>query len=1531
MNEEQAPQKNEDKRTCGDRVGGACYVGLPFLMLLGIMVVFALLPESAGHNKAKIPEDSCASRSIDTCVAWDPESKEGEKHQDCFVSRDLDHDDTYACAEFYFERRAGCGLGDQHFRIDIDQTYFRNLTEVKAACIRHGCGSWTWENPYYSQDCLKADGACQAFFWSRDYFEYNWLHITESDSCETVWMQGRPRYGFVMGAGFIHDMHDHHVCHGHIHEHSGTNMNSPTEAAYICRTDPHCNFFYWEILYDPVLKNTSYYVTTCEGEDTPHTYEEALKHVEPDIWHTSHSGSMVIHAEAGYDYWEYEHAHSFVLNEFFFLLICLFFGAIMKWTQDTILVYLYLDRIPFTNYLLLIGFLLNWATVNFSEYFGETSQIGSMVTTVRGVNPHTLLTIFVPPLIFESSFSSSYHLFKAEFGQALILALPGVLIAAFATGGMAYCIYGIGIMQKWTFAEALLFGSIVSATDPVAVVALLGELGCSERLSTLIEAESLMNDGSAFVMYKIVLEIVQGRREASDVGGIIVLFLQLAGLGALVGLVFGLLCVYWCSVVIEDAAVEITITIVGAYGSFWVAELLQYSGILAVVFFGLTMSKYQTCISPSVEHGLHQVWQYLGWLANVMIFVLSGIVLHQRIFYEDQETTEGWGPWMSELGCTAMFYVVIHISRALAITASFPFLKRLGYGFTRNDGIVLWASGLRGAIGLALGLMTAETTFDTRPVDSPRDERARSAVLFHVCGITILTLLINGVFIRNLLNYLGMTDMTQTAGLIYAETLDHISAETKRQVKKMKNHNHWCNIDWGFVEKNLPNFSKSLLSNNALKRSRKLLDIESTEVNIQMTMFTESDAFKRSKTFLDSAVRERRTAQLRKDVQEEIRTRFLTAFRANYIEQFEKGYIGAKAQRVLVEATEAAMDTDSELIRKKLRKNWQKHHQSERRMSTASDGGDMLSGVEEAVDELTGLSVHYKMLQPYFKIPKWLANLHNGKTAKGLLQLCVSPNQLVEGSISFGVELGTAFMHASEHVEHLFEEFNSLMAHLDNDQNGKTQLSVREEHHKIYQKVVVAVQELELGFEPVVRRVKTKQALMKLIHNQLEFVHKVTEEGLLQEKESGEMKEIIDGTLAKLKADDYSLISTLTCGYLNPVKGVSGGDRKEMLEQVTFLSKLSEGERKRVWKLKEHTYQQIDEILGSTHPLGTLFFAMSGIVSLCDEEYEFIDTVPTGSLLGVYSLLCPDQPPTARYAAKTPVTGIHIPLSVANELREGNLELQDHLARLGAIEVIRTTRNVKVFFKDQLYLTPPEIKEMVMEASVHFAKDDDQLAAGEGLYLLLVKGQAVCYQLDLHLTENAEGFDERDFEKLAFAKAPVVLKTSRRSVRLSEGSIVLVCNAEKYRHNRPRKEGQKHATALPGHGEPSVDLSASSKHSSFMPGQPGGKPAEGLISPRSKENMKEMMSELHPEGDFAKRVKAAAKEQRVGMVVDGTTDNIQGVQPSRLEPSVEIREYKTPERRTDREPEIVYLDQIPTDESWADTIAKYNGPTSLKL
>ena len=257
----------------------------------------------------------------------------------------------------------------------------------------------------------------------------------------------------------------------------------------------------------------------------------------------------------------------------------------------------------------------------------------------------------------------------------IILAGPMLLVAIFLTAlHMKYILFYGG---EFTFVSGLLYGSIASATDPVAVVCLLKELGASKRLSTMIEGESLLNDGTAMVAFLIMLDISEGAEVT--IGSIILKFLRLALGGPALGLAFAIVTSFILKRLHNNYVLEMNTTLFSSYLIFFLAEytVIHVSGILAIVTLGFYMTATgKTRISAESEHAVHHIWSYLGFTAETMIFMITGLVMGKRAI--DPESQLLGIDYLRLIGT----YVVLHIIRFISMLIFWPCLSRIGFGLT---------------------------------------------------------------------------------------------------------------------------------------------------------------------------------------------------------------------------------------------------------------------------------------------------------------------------------------------------------------------------------------------------------------------------------------------------------------------------------------------------------------------------------------------------------------------------------------------------------------------------------------------------------------------------------------------------------------------------------------------------------------------------------------------------------------------------------------------------------------------------------
>lgn len=437
-------------------------------------------------------------------------------------------------------------------------------------------------------------------------------------------------------------------------------------------------------------------------------------------------------------------------------------------------------RLPFTVVVLLVGLLLGTLAVSYGPAAGEPEAHGGFFADFLGallglgqLSPSIILFIFLPTLIFESAFALDARKLLQDLGPILTLAIPALLISTVVVAAMLW--WGVGEAYGVTWPVALLFGALISATDPVAVVALFKELGAPPRLNILVEGESLFNDGTAIVLFNIVLGVVTGTAAASSTGALVLAgtidFFRVFVGGVLVGLLLAYLFAQLLSWVRNDELVEITLTTVLAYASFVVAEhYFHVSGVMSTVAAGVLLSSYgRTKISPPVVEFMHKFWKYLAYIANALIFFLVGIVIPERLAFSDL------GRYLWPLAVTL---VAVVVARAAGVFTLVPLLGRFTEKIDLRFQTIMFWGGLRGAVALALVLAVAN-----RP---DIDDSVKNLFLTLGAGVILTTLLVNALTIRPLLEFFDLHKYDRAELFLRGEGMLSVLGEVKRELAKLR-------------------------------------------------------------------------------------------------------------------------------------------------------------------------------------------------------------------------------------------------------------------------------------------------------------------------------------------------------------------------------------------------------------------------------------------------------------------------------------------------------------------------------------------------------------------------------------------------------------------------------------------------------------------------------------------------------------------------------------------------------------------------
>jgi Na+:H+ antiporter len=342
-----------------------------------------------------------------------------------------------------------------------------------------------------------------------------------------------------------------------------------------------------------------------------------------------------------------------------------------------------------------------------------------------------LFNVFLPGLLFEAAFYIEFKQFWRNRLTINTLALPGVVAATALTALILPPVANtLHFVQDFTWKHALVFGAIISATDPIAVVAIFKSLGVPKRLSVLLEGESLLNDGTAIVFFMLSVALVTGTGVTA--GGLAFDFIKIVGMGGFIGAGVGL-AVSQVIRQVDDPMIEITLTTIAAYGSFVAAEHFHYSGVIATVSAGMLCGNYgaRVGMSPSTRMAVETFWQYVAFALNSIVFLLIGLEVHFQALLAS---------WQAILAA----YLVVTGGRALIIFGASSLLSRTRERIPWAWRVILTWGGLRGGLPMVLVLSI--------PKDFPHQELLVSMTF----GVVILSILVHGLTMSPLLRWLGI-------------------------------------------------------------------------------------------------------------------------------------------------------------------------------------------------------------------------------------------------------------------------------------------------------------------------------------------------------------------------------------------------------------------------------------------------------------------------------------------------------------------------------------------------------------------------------------------------------------------------------------------------------------------------------------------------------------------------------------------------------------------------------------------------------
>jgi CPA1 family monovalent cation:H+ antiporter len=386
-------------------------------------------------------------------------------------------------------------------------------------------------------------------------------------------------------------------------------------------------------------------------------------------------------------------------------------------------------KLPYTVALVLAGIGLGWMHLEALDALHLT--------------PDVLMLGLLPALLFEAAYHLDFSKLRRDLPVVLFLAILGVLGATAITGfGVYYLFQAMG--QDFSLGYALLFGSMIAATDPISVLALFKTLGVTKRLYLMVEGESLLNDGVAVVLFLIiaaVLGIETGHGHAPTLAGMgeivsygLRTFMVMGVGGVLIGGSVGAVASLLVKQ-INDKLIETAVTVVVAYGSFLAAEHFHTSGVLSTVTAGVVLGTYGKKFGMQVRTrvAVEDFWEFMAFFSNTFVFLLVGLELDMPAL-------------MDMLGLIVIAWAIVLLARAAMVYLSLPVGRALGVVKVPKAWahVMVWG-GLRGSLSMVL------------VIGLPQDMAGRGMLLNLIFGVVSISLLLQAMTVKPLLAKLGLS------------------------------------------------------------------------------------------------------------------------------------------------------------------------------------------------------------------------------------------------------------------------------------------------------------------------------------------------------------------------------------------------------------------------------------------------------------------------------------------------------------------------------------------------------------------------------------------------------------------------------------------------------------------------------------------------------------------------------------------------------------------------------------------------------
>ncbi|CAF4511444.1 unnamed protein product [Rotaria socialis] len=980
--------------------------------------------------------------------------------------------------------------------------------------------------------------------------------------------------------------------------------------------------------------------------------------------------------------------------------------------------------LPFTISVLIVSFVIGIMVTEITNdnndfFFGEIQ--------LSHINPHLIYYIFLPLLIFDSSFNGHFHVIKQQLLSAILMAGPGVFIS---TVIIAIC--GIYIFPyNWSWLLGLLFGSILSATDPVAVVALLHDSGASRSLASLIDSESLLNDGSAFVIFlifyniviggdhsakKIIVDIVKYSIVKQKIRNSVLAMKYFEYIflgGPAFGLACGIISVIILNRINNELEVEITFTFGLAYLIFYVADVeLGVSAVLALVTMGLYMSKYKYCISNNVQSSMASAWRIATFFINILIFTVTGIILASSFIGTSTTITA------KDFGFSIVLYIIIHIGRIITVVILHPFMKWTGVYLSWKDCVILIWSGLRGSMALILVLIIS--------LDTSIDSVIRDRFLFHVSMIVLLTLVINGTSSKFLVKLLGLHHGTKESETVLLQALEHVRRQTSWKLSTLKRDEKFADVDWKVLNQYLPDklleeldqensttfhqqLSTMINENSPTSTRRSSRQSTSTDFELQtiptiyQTNSMPNSPIVRNKFAKDNDMILPIINILDDDsihdqnIRNALITRFLTAISIDYEKQWYLGMIRRSTLNILIKSVEQAKQKNS-------------------------------------------FKLHWQLIVQHFRLTMLLRCLIKFHYFNFINQWTY---QLFFDHIFRTIELTLSFHSAKTRLDNIRVEFPEL-----SNIHGRLMREVCDEV-KMYQlNAMHVLLDLQQSYRLCWTIQMTRRCAQMLLKYESVAIIQLYETGMLEEKEYSHILELIENKLFSLEYGNIQMSENQKKRLENPF---------DLIPYFQLFSSIEKKQWESLMTVKHKWFQPGTILIQQQQRVTTAYLIVRGIVRCKDDAVSTY--YKCGSIVGIDALFSENSSSYGTYAVDGGLVETYSIDRVLLNLLLSDEKIARSIYDEIALHVIMN--NYKKSFK----LTHSQLR-MLLNGKVVFYKNQSDLTIELQVNqrLLLLSGTMIRYA--------------NDEEEIIIDSFHFILIDSPATYKLNSSSVVYIWTLE---------------------------------------------------------------------------------------------------------------------------------------------------------